>query len=319
MTGIILVTVLQPILWPSGFGLSQKTFWDWLELLIIPLSLVIFSFFLQNRQKNQEDKQRELLRERERTQQQEQNRRDEEKAKEEVIQIYFDRISTLLINGELLSIASRERHEVTEEQLNQLNAAKAVIRARTLSVLRRFSDDGERKSSVVRFLIETEVISKIGVRLSHADLGEANLMFADLSGTVLNGANMSKADLTGADLSRADLSNADLRNANIGNSSLAGCLLFSTNLSNSILVGADLSSAQLSGAILSGSIVDLANFDNAVLKGTALINTDLSLSHVTLNQISQALLCNTILPKGMALDSNRDCEKFEVDFQKVEG
>ena len=71
-----------------------------------------------------------------------------------------------------------------------------------------------------------------------ADLRNANLSGANLSGADLRYANLSGANLSGADLYNAKLSGADLYNAN-----LSGADLYNTNLS-----GADLRNANLCNA-----------------------------------------------------------------------
>jgi hypothetical protein len=121
----------------------------------------------------------------------------------------------------------------TPEERELLSAAIDVIRARTLSILRRFEDDGDRKTSVLRFLIEAEVISKAKLNLSVANLSGADLSFANLSG----------ADLSGADLSGAELIVTSLR----------GVKLRFANLNSAKLCSADLSGADLSGAKLRGA------------------------------------------------------------------
>jgi hypothetical protein len=83
----------------------------------------------------------------------------------------------------------------------------------------------------------------VDVDLSGADLHgsilfDANLINANLSSAILSGANLSRAILSGANLSSADLGKADLSGAGLG----------VTNLSYANLRGADLSSAHLQGA-----------------------------------------------------------------------
>jgi hypothetical protein len=115
--------------------------------------------------------------------------------------------------------------------------------------------DGVRKASVVRLLIETDIIKRLKVSLEGADLTGADLSVASLQRADLNGAKLSVANLLGADLSVASLQGADLNGANLS--------------------GADLSSA----------------------KG------------LTKEQLEEAYLCETTLPKGIDMDPNRDCGK----------
>ena len=167
---------------------SGKTLWDWLSLLGVPLSLAGLGYVFQ----------------------QQQQKRAEAEAKEEVLQVYFDRLSTLLVDKNLLAIAAKvyprepsESHrEISPDEQALFDLVVGIIRARTLSILRKFADDVERKNSVIRFLIEVEVVSK------------------------------ARLNLTGASLSGVSLSGADLSNANLSNANLSGTKLWVANLKN---------------------------------------------------------------------------------------
>jgi len=101
--------------------------------------------------------------------------------------------------------------------------------------------------------------------LSGADLREANLRGADLSGTHLDRANLSEADLNGAFLSNADLSGANLSGANLSFSYLSNTTFQGAILSNANLEDAYLSEADLSGATVGWSI--FGNLDLRTVKG----------------------------------------------------
>jgi hypothetical protein len=207
-----------------------KTLWDWLSLLGVPLTLAILGYILQ---------------------QQERSRANNE-AKEEILQNYFDRLSTLLVDKNILAIAVKvyppsekqgddqpkristpEERELFDEERELFDSAVHVIRARTLSILRRFEGDGERKGSVIRFLIEADVISKAKLSLSKADLRRA-----DLRGAALIRANLSEADLSGANLYEAFLYDANLSEADLSRANLSRAFLYSANLSKATLEGA---------------------------------------------------------------------------------
>ena len=80
------------------------------------------------------------------------------------------------------------------------------------------------------------------VKLSGAELGEANLIEADLIRADLRHADLTGADLTGADLTRADLSSAILNKANLKNAVLDSATLVETQL-----IDADLSGCNIYG------------------------------------------------------------------------
>jgi Pentapeptide repeats (8 copies) len=318
LSGQLLIIVLvfavfvlsKPILWPGGIGIGTeksvpitivekdkqgnitktiettkgdegKTLWDWLSLLGVPLSLAILGYWLQ----------------------QIQQKRAEDQTKEEVLQVYFDRLSVLLVDKNLLAIAvkvnttesegteSQPKIGATAEERELLDSAVDVIRARTLSILRRFENDPERKTSVMRFLIEADIIRKLKLNLSRANLSHSDLRDADF-----NGSDLSEANLFNAFLFKANLSNANLFSAN-----LRGAYLFGANLSNAYL-----SNAYLRGAYLNGAILSNANLRDADLSGADLS----SVRKLTTEQLKDARLCKTKLPPGIALDPNRDCKKL---------
>src|SRR5262245_22298547 len=71
--------------------------------------------------------------------------------------------------------------------------------------------------------------------LIEADLGEANLIRADLTGAVLISAHLGETNL-----SAADLRGANLRSANLGRANLGGAVLRDANLRGANLYDAGL-------------------------------------------------------------------------------
>jgi uncharacterized protein YjbI with pentapeptide repeats len=121
-------------------------------------------------------------------------------------------------------------------------------------LLRRYSDDPIRKNSVINFLIDSNIFSKLKISLSGANLKGASLVLANLSGAELSGAG-----LNGATLALANLSGANLSGANLSGADLSGA-----NLSGADLREADLRGANLSGANLSKTgvvIVHIEDYD----------------------------------------------------------
>jgi uncharacterized protein YjbI with pentapeptide repeats len=127
------------------------------------------------------------------------------RAQDEALQAYLSQMGSLLLDKNL-----RESEEDSE--------VRTLARARTLTVLSRL--DPSRKSAVMEFLVEAELVQSVEgrgpiIRLGGADLSEANLSYADLSGADLTEADLphaslSAANLRGAEVSQADLSYADL-------------------------------------------------------------------------------------------------------------
>src|SRR6266700_8154883 len=146
-----------------------------------------------------------------------------DKQREDLLQIYLDRMSELLLKSQLRT--SDPKDEV-----------RYIARSRTLTVLSRL--DANRKKSLLQFLHESDIINATTfsfVRLEDADLSNADLSRAHLRNARLNGSNLS-----GADLSRAYLSNAHLTHADLSNASLYGAIMAGANLAGTIMAGANL-------------------------------------------------------------------------------
>jgi uncharacterized protein YjbI with pentapeptide repeats len=232
----------------TGFG--DKTAWDWMQLLIVPVVLAVgallFNLSLNARQLETEERCAAA-----------QIEAEDQRAQEERLQTYLEQMGTLLIDEGLLD--SEEDDE-----------ARYLARARTLAVLRRADDS--QKRSVVEFLGESglagigpprngdePVVSLAdanlagadlalldylwGADLTEADLSDAFMMRIDLDSASLARAQLDRADLTDAHLPRADLTDADLPNANLQLADLRGAHLEDTKLE-----GANLSEANLEGA-----------------------------------------------------------------------
>jgi uncharacterized protein YjbI with pentapeptide repeats len=257
---------------------SAKTLWDWLSVLGVPFSLAILGFLLQQLQQKRADQQTRLERERIEQQEKVEKERAEQQAnlekeiaeanqREEALQAYFDRLSMLLVDKNLIAIATRiensrdistnvQNQSSIAEQKELFDAAVGVVQARTLSILRRLKEDGERKTNVIRFLIEAKVISKLkldfsGAYLNDTDLSKGNFHGINFIGANLNGANLFSANLRKANFSKADLRNANLRVADLTDSSFDGANLSGACLSFANLDGANFSTANFSDADLS--------------------------------------------------------------------
>ena len=143
-----------------------------------------------------------------------------------------------------------------------------------------------------------------GANLQEASLESVNLAGADLPRANLAGARLWEANLQGADLVFASLEGADLPRAN-----LAGARLYKANLAGAVLIGANLQCADLVRANLKGAYLRRANLKGASLAGSNLQGA----KGLTLDQLTQAKLCHTVLPENTTLDPNRDCEKLGID------
>ncbi len=133
---------------------SGKTLWDLLQLsgsLAIPVLLVILGYQLQSRDQKRAEKQAALERE-----------IASANLREEALGIYIDRMSELLLDRNLKN--SPDEAPVRD-----------IAITRTLTILRRLGDDGDRKTTIIRFLEEAEVLLIIAKNFSGANLSGAYL------------------------------------------------------------------------------------------------------------------------------------------------
>jgi hypothetical protein len=157
----------------SRWGFRGKTFWNWLELLVVPLAPVGIGFAFDLRQQGIEDQRAERAREIE-----------EQRAQDDALQAYLDQMSTLLLEKDLCSSTEDNATEDSKE-------ARTLARARTLTVLGRL--DPNRKPQVMQFLLEADLVGSVDesgpiIGLRSADLSRANLFNADLINADLSGA-----------------------------------------------------------------------------------------------------------------------------------
>jgi uncharacterized protein YjbI with pentapeptide repeats len=249
----------------------HRQLWDWLKLLIVPvmLALVGYLFSLSQNQATEEATQ--------------------ERARDEALQAYLDKMAELLIDENL------------HEKANEYDKTRITARARTLAVLRRL--DGERKKTVLLFLREARLINRYDyfgpekgpyvlyyahyVGLEDADLSEADLERArlistsekvpiSLKGANLKGAKLRGAELRGADLREAILRGADLREADLSAAKLSVADLSKTDLKLATLRNADPAQVDLSGADLFNANLRNADLRNVNLEEANLLRADLS-------------------------------------------
>jgi uncharacterized protein YjbI with pentapeptide repeats len=230
-----------------------KTFWDWMQLLIVPIVLLLitvaFTWQQDARQQRIEDQRAEAER-----------KLAEQRAQDEALQAYLDQMSTLLLEKDL-----RDSEPDSE--------VRTLARARTLTVLERL--DPSRKTQVMRFLLEADLVQSADetvpiIALAGADLREARLRAANLRAADLREADLDSAILSGASLREADLNWADLSNAYLS----PDVDLREADLSHAYLLFADLSGADLSGANLSGAHLREADLRETNMQGARGVTND---------------------------------------------
>lgn len=284
-----------------------KTFWDWMQLLVIPLVLAWVAYSLANKQKEKEVEIAYI-----------------EKS-ENALQNYLDYMTRLMIEYKYL-----------DKKL--IESASRLMRARTLTVLEQLN--GKQKGHLLRFLIETKLLDKTktylnmkranltgveldpggytefnldGVNLDKADLEfchfydvqmngislrNANLVGVNLEAASLQSILLTQSDLYYAKLSKARMYKADLQDANLEATDLCEAILSRSNLRGANLReskamkthldSADLSFTNLSYADFEGANMTRVDFHGANLKNTNLKDTDLTDSNITISQLRKA-------------------------------
>jgi uncharacterized protein YjbI with pentapeptide repeats len=260
----------------TEFG--KKSGWEYLELLstlAIPIVLAAAGFWFTAQQDQRQERIEAQRAKSERT-------TAEQRAQDEALQAYLDQMSTLMLGKDL-----------SDEKV------RTLLRARTLTVLAGM--DPSRKTQIMRFLIEAELVQSRDeedpvISLEDADLSGANLPYgADLIGTNLSGATLSGAILGAADLRRTYLSEANLSEANLSDANLTGANLTGADLVEADLGAADLSDADLSFATLSEANLEGANLEGANLRWAALWIADLSDAILSDADLSGATLSGATL------------------------
>src|SRR5215212_1786080 len=185
---------------------KQRTFWDWLELLIVPVVLALGGYLFTRAENRRAQR---LANQREQTDRQ----IEEQRAQETALQAYLEQITELVREG------------LRDEK--PLSPLRLLTRGRTLSLFWQL--DLNRKRALLQILHEAGLIKNEEnpiVGLSGADLRGAYLRELNLNEAKLDGADLKGAALTGADLSNAILRNARVTNVQLGASrSLAGATM----------------------------------------------------------------------------------------------
>ena len=257
-------------------GLSRPWFfgtacWDWLDLLVVPAFLVIvalvFTSVQDGRQQTRENAREDFQLELEVAREAVQATVEANRAQDNILQDFLVDISALMLRPEFHEMP----HSTCEEKDAEAGEIGIIVRTRTEVVRNQLG--GARLGIVVRFLIDSQLLSVLDCDLSGMDLRGADVSDTDLRSANLSDADLSDADLSDADLRRADLINAALSDANLSDATLLIVTLFGANLSDADLrranlVNADLSAANLSGANLTNANLERAAFAHYLWKAT---------------------------------------------------
>src|SRR6266852_9489986 len=137
LLAVIMVSILGYAYNLNWSGLHGKTFWDWLQLLIIPAVLAVGGYLFNYTTSRNEQKTTQLR---------DQTERDIalDNQREAALQAYIDSMSELLLHEKM-------RQSGAEDEVRK------IARVRTLTLLPRL--DANRKKSVLQFLYESGLIN----------------------------------------------------------------------------------------------------------------------------------------------------------------
>jgi uncharacterized protein YjbI with pentapeptide repeats len=262
-----------------------KTLWDWLQLLIVPIVLALGATLFNRAITHNEQKiadQRYVN----------EQHIALDKQREDLLQVYLDRMSDLLLNGGLLQSSTNAE-------------VRNIARVRTLTVLRQL--DNRRKNYVLSFLRETKLVTSEPetniISFSSADLSRVDLKDIYLSDIDLSKANLSNADLTGAELRKVNLSEADLTGANMSNTYITLSKFNRATLSKGNFHKAYLEGVSFAGDSFLRTHLSNANFSESIffkgtLRGARLTNADLREVELVEVDLREASLAGAKLNKA---------------------
>ena len=230
-----------------------KTLWDFLQLLIVPLMLVLLAYLFNDAQAKRENAREDERAKHAETLAEQRIEEDRELAQEarrdDILQVYLTQMNDLMLHRHLVRAWPG-------------STVKNVARSLTLTTLRRL--DGKRKGEVVRFLYEANLLRPYrALDLTGADLQEADLVNSELFDT-----SFARTDLRGAHFGSASLVDTDFTGALLANASFRG-----SELSGVQFVFADLTDAHFDHAHLLPSYSEDAGLPSTLLFASCLTGT----------------------------------------------
>src|SRR4030067_3135332 len=153
----------------DGTYYPAKTFWDVLDLIIIPLVLAVGAYLFNRSEKANE---RKIA---------------DDRQKEQALQNYLDKITELMLEKSLL-----EKKDTPDEPVVEAAQLRTITTLQTL--------DLNRKNILLQFLQDSNLADFVlrGASLQQADLSGADLITVNLSEAYLKGTKLSGAILNGA-------------------------------------------------------------------------------------------------------------------------
>ncbi|TRU35934.1 MAG: pentapeptide repeat-containing protein [Microcystis aeruginosa Ma_MB_F_20061100_S20] len=264
--------------WIANFkwsGFQKKSFWDWLQLLIIPLMLALGAFYLNSAADFRD------------------NQIAQEQKQQEILTDYFSKMQDLIVETKKSKQTPGSKESNSKERL--LLEFRPTAQALTLSVLEQL--DGKRKGKVITYLAESQLITitadnnvtadnnkpspqpeikldganlddiKLGNNGQRNSLNENEMTIIDK--IKINNASMKRANLSGLQLLDSDLSGSNLENATLENVDFTGSIMVGSRFITGQIIDVNFTDVRLGKSIFDNvkleniKISDKTNFDNA--------------------------------------------------------
>jgi uncharacterized protein YjbI with pentapeptide repeats len=230
-------------------GVKDKTLWEYLQLLIVPLLLTLVPIQISQYQKKVDDRQANIQKQinEERVQKEKEDALN--KRQQDTLNSYIDAITDLMKTG-----LGKESEEGTR--------LVPIATSRTILTLRELN--GSRNMIVVGFLKESKLIrqnpkyrkaqsatyQKEQAKYSHCLAEKRNSCEPPDPLPPLPPLSLKEANLSNVQFDKVDLNTLDLAGANLRDAKLTDAILIDTNLEKADLRGANLTGANLTGANL---------------------------------------------------------------------
>lgn len=213
-----------------------------------------------------------------------------------LVSIFFLSILVVIIMGSPKLLLPNRAFAHNREILSMLleNAEAIAIMVAVILYVKGAPDRKTQKHYEAWRVIDTAAAAN--VTTSYARFHAITELHRD--GVPLKWLEAPKANLTGISLPKANLEACNLAGANLENANLRGANLSGANLSHADLVGANLTGANLRAATLRSTLLWSANLWEADLSDAEMRWADLHQE-----QLSNAVLEETILPDGKRYDN----------------
>jgi len=218
---------------------NEKTLWDWLDLLIIPLAIGVLAWSFKESEKEKADK------------------LEDERMQNEGLDSFIKIMTELIIKHNLAST-----HSTPE--------TRTIARTR---INLAFSNlNGTRKGQVLQFLYESGLIDKnptiklVGGNIKYAVLDGIVLIESEIKGAYFNEASIKDSNLNDAVFTSCDFTDADLSGSLMRNVDLSYTKLIKAKLKNMDLTSVNFEGANLTNADLRESDISQGQLDSIFLK-----------------------------------------------------